>query len=403
LDTQTTSLDRALSDHRPPSDARLAGALVWAWMIAGANACIVQQLDDSKLQGNALSADRALFTAINAATLSGFAQSIPVEQYLLPARLAVLALMLAGIFVTLVVAGLALTRALRWSYSPTRIVLGALAAMLLAIGGGTLALSSADTGLFEPIFTATAAFGNCGLPLNWTAPTPATLHLVLLPLAVLGGLGLPVLMDLTAVIVLRRPASRHSRAVVAWSAGVYLASVAIFILLMPGTFRDRLTLASFASIDARTLGLPLPFADLSRIVQWLLMGLMIIGAAPAGTGGGVKITVLPHLFAGVRSALRGRAVDRIFGITLVWIGLYLLLALLTFLTLLALQPQLPADRLLFITISALSNIGLSHDAISMTGAPLVVLSAAMLVGRMVPWLVLWWLATTTRDAEIAVG
>jgi hypothetical protein len=41
----------------------------------------------------------------------------------------------------------------------------------------------------------------------------------------------------------------------------------------------------------------------------------------------------------------------------------------------------------------------SHDPISLVGGPLVTLSALMLFGRLVPILVLWWMATTTRGED----
>jgi Trk-type K+ transport system membrane component len=61
------------------------------------------------------------------------------------------------------------------------------------------------------------------------------------------------------------------------------------------------------------------------------------------------------------------------------------------------------DRVLFLTISALTNTGLSHDVINITGEGLFTLSAAMFAGRVVPLLILWWLADSTTDADIAVG
>jgi Trk-type K+ transport system membrane component len=56
-----------------------------------------------------------------------------------------------------------------------------------------------------------------------------------------------------------------------------------------------------------------------------------------------------------------------------------------------------------VTVSALSNVGLSHDVLSMTRSSLLLVSAAMFFGRITPLLVLWWKVDTTRDAEVAVG
>jgi Trk-type K+ transport system membrane component len=58
---------------------------------------------------------------------------------------------------------------------------------------------------------------------------------------------------------------------------------------------------------------------------------------------------------------------------------------------------------LFLSISAASTVGFSHDPLSLVGAPLVTLSTLMLFGRLVPILVLWWMARTTRGEDVAVG
>ncbi len=84
-----------------------------------------------------------------------------------------------------------------------------------------------------------------------------------------------------------------------------------------------------------------------------------------------------------------------------WAGVYFAALLVFQLLLLSEQPQIPGDRLLFITISALSNVGLSHDTIAATGPSLYYLAAAMFAGRVVPLLMLWWMADTVKDAEVA--
>jgi hypothetical protein len=67
------------------------------------------------------------------------------------------------------------------------------------------------------------------------------------------------------------------------------------------------------------------------------------------------------------------------------------------------QPELPADRLLFIAISAASLVGFSQDPISMTGGGMIVVSVAMFLGRVAPIAILWWSATTVKDGDVAVG
>jgi Trk-type K+ transport system membrane component len=73
------------------------------------------------------------------------------------------------------------------------------------------------------------------------------------------------------------------------------------------------------------------------------------------------------------------------------------------LSLLQADPQTPADRVLFTTISAAANAGLSHDPLSVTASNAWTLATTRLLGRLLPICVLWWMALTTRDADVVVG
>ncbi|MGE5611592.1 MAG: hypothetical protein ACM359_20245, partial [Bacillota bacterium] len=84
-------------------------------------------------------------------------------------------------------------------------------------------------------------------------------------------------------------------------------------------------------------------------------------------------------------------------------GAYVLMVAAVMMLLLGAVPQLGADRLLYETVSALSNVGLSHGTIMIVGPGLDVLSGAMLLGRLAPLGILWWMAQTTDDAELAIG
>jgi trk system potassium uptake protein TrkH len=158
-----------------------------------------------------------------------------------------------------------------------------------------------------------------------------------------------------------------------------------------------------ASINSRTAGLPVDAVYLyPRAMQWFVIVLMMIGAAPAGTAGGLKITTITELFRGARRILRGDPPGRALAISIVWTSAFLLLILIALLSLLQADPQTPADRVLFTTISAAANVGLSHDPLSVTAANAYTLATTMLLGRLLPIAVLWWMALTTRDADVAV-
>ena len=87
---------------------------------------------------------------------------------------------------------------------------------------------------------------------------------------------------------------------------------------------------------------------------------------------------------------------------MVWVGIYLLIVFSRCIGLLATLSELPADRLVFLSASAVGNVGLSHDPISFTGPGLMILCggndprtrgavAHAMVG-----------ALTTEDADVGI-
>ena len=138
-------------------------------------------------------------------------------------------------------------------------------------------------------------------------------------------------------------------------------------------------------------------------MAFFIMLLMMVGASPAGTGGGLKTTTLYELCTLPIRLLRREPLSRTTGIALTWFGIYMIALLFFQILLLWAEPEMPGDRLLFVTISALSNVGLSHDTVTMTRSSLVLLSAAMFFGRITPLLILWWMSDTTHDADLVVA
>ena len=91
------------------------------------------------------------------------------------------------------------------------------------------------------------------------------------------------------------------------------------------------------------------------------------------------------------------------GIAFVWLMCFLVVLLIGILALSTSEPQIAPDRLLFLACSALGNVGLSHDPVSITGPGLIILSFLMLAGRLGPMAILWWLAETIHDAGVVIA
>jgi trk system potassium uptake protein TrkH len=373
-----------------------AGDLVLRWVNAAAG-------------GTEITRDREVLTVVNSLTLSGFQLIIGVTTYPPAAQVVILALTLVAILFSLIVGGLAVVRILNLPYADRDVVRFALGATLLFVAVGCIPLIGRYTPR-EAVMLSASAFGNGGLYfdrlpgfMSWET------HLVLLPLAVAGGLGLPVLMEIADSVRRRRPLSGHSRTVIGMTAWLYLVTTVVCVILQAIDRSDQplaplVGSSSVAAINTRTLGLPIPFVqDFPATVQWVLILSMIVGGSPGGTAGGAKTTTLVRIWRGVRAALRGGPPGRGFGLAAVWLGIYLMCTAMIFLSLLATVPQVVPERLLFLAVSAMSNVGLSHESISFVSPGLHVLSVGMLVGRLAPLMVLWWMAQTTPATDLATA
>ncbi|HEY7119731.1 MAG TPA: hypothetical protein VH475_24280, partial [Tepidisphaeraceae bacterium] len=145
--------------------------------------------------GNALNPDRAVFTSVNAATLTGFQLNIHPSEFYTPGKIVLLGLTVLGTLFTLIVGGLAAKRVLRLPWTDRRIYVSAFVAEGIVLAVGAAVPGNNSTFLGSLTETA-AAWGNSGLYVE-NAPQAGDLytHVVLLPLAVLGGLGLVVLLQ----------------------------------------------------------------------------------------------------------------------------------------------------------------------------------------------------------------
>jgi trk system potassium uptake protein TrkH len=408
---------RAVSDNPAGASVPAVVPLVMAaWVAMTLLACAVIRLPGIVPHGNETTWDRAIFTAVSAATLSGFQQTMGVGEMAAAGwggPLVLLVLTLTGTFVSLFVGGLAGSRILRTGHSARQIAVCAVTAQAIAtIVGATGLVGSAGNPLVA-VFQAASAFGNSGL---WLGPAPTTTgaatHAILLPLAVLGGLGLPVLIDLSNWVFGKSELSQHTRLTLKLCAVAYLLGfLALIVAQTPaanaggwGAWRNTIASCTAAAINTRTAGLPVQSpAAFTGAGQWVLMALMAVGAASAGTAGGVKVTTLWHLIRGTWGIVRGRVVRRVMGIAIVWVGFYAVALFIGMALLAACDSVTTGDRVLFLAVSALSNVGLSHDPVAMTGPGLVVLSGLMLAGRIAPLLVLWWVATTGEEVDVLIG
>jgi trk system potassium uptake protein len=366
------------------------------------------------VHGNRLTADRAVFAVLNSSTLTGFQTSIGPADFLWLGQTVIVLLTLISSICALLLGGLALVRLLRLRISDERIALWSLGVPL--IGASFIGMIFAQTGtpFLHAMMAGVGAIGNCAITFD-TVPIAGdwATHVLLMPAAIVGGMGVVVLIELYDRFFGKHRISTHSSTTIAMTAGFYLGATAVLATIIGAAMAREtgdarlgvaggITQASVLAVASRTAGFSIPVSSLPRIAQWLLLPLMAIGAGSAGTGGGLKVTAVMALIDGTRRLLRGAAVTRVLGVVLMWTGVYLSIVTLTLLALLELVPQIPGERLLFLAVSATSNVGLSHDPLSLTGAALHALCFAMLCGRIIPIVILYRAARTTH-AELGIA
>jgi trk system potassium uptake protein TrkH len=177
------------------------------------------------------------------------------------------------------------------------------------------------------LFHAVSAFNNAGFGLLPTNLSPfvqdVPVNLVVMSLIVAGGLGFPVWLELFEYKFRgARHLSVHSKLMLIGTA-VLLTLGAIAVLVLewgnPGTLGQydavhKLLPSLFQSVTPRTAGFNT--LDYSRMHEetWLTqMMLMFVGAGPASTGGGIKVTTMLVLFLFITAEARGVPDTVVFG------------------------------------------------------------------------------------------
>jgi trk system potassium uptake protein TrkH len=236
--------------------------------------------------------------------------------------------------------------------------------------------------LYYALFHAVTAYCNAGFDLFYGLPeypngipTDPLSLIILGALIILGGLGIPVYMDL--IYRKRRTFSLHTRLTVGitlvlillgWI-GLLVSEYRATGVLSSMPFGQRAILAWFQSVSARTAGFPgLPgFSDINLPSIVMLLALMFIGTAPASTGGGITTGTFVVLWLTVISYARGLDKIRVGKHTLpsallmrslvVFVISFSLVFLATWLILLTNPFDL--EQTLFEVVSAYSTTGLS--------------------------------------------
>jgi trk system potassium uptake protein len=262
------------------------------------------------------------------------------------------------------------------------LIIEGIGAVLLFLHWSISGIAPPGKAAYYAIFHAVTAYCNAGFDLFYGLPeypngipTDPLSLIIMGVLIILGGLGIPVYMDL--IYRRRRPFSLHTRLTVIISiALVLLGWIGLLIseyrqvgVLSSMPLGQRSILAWFQSVSARTAGFPgLPgFSELNFPSILMLIALMFIGTAPASTGGGITTGTFLVLWIAVVSYARGLDKLRvgkhslpgtlIMRALVVFVISFSLVILATWLILLTNPFDL--EQVLFEVVSAYSTTGLS--------------------------------------------
>ena len=241
--------------------------------------------------------------------------------------------------------------------------------------------------LYLALFHSISAFCNAGFSLFASNlegyATTFAVPSAVMALVVVGGLGSPVLIEVSRHLRRGTRLSPYGRLVLTMTAALIVLGTLLLLLtewrgaLGEFSWPAKIWNALFHSIIPRTAGFdtvnPARFSSPGLALTVLLM---IVGASPASTGGGMKTTTVGVLLAATWADLRGRGEVVLWGRRVPhWIVtratsllfLYLGTLFLSSFFLAMLEPQ-PFLSLFFEAVSALGTVGLSLGLTAELGA-----------------------------------
>jgi trk system potassium uptake protein len=267
--------------------------------------------------------------------------------------------------------------------------------------------ASLGEAFYYSLFHSISAFCNAGFSLFPNSlvsyGTNVPIILVISLLIILGGLGFPALFNMIQVYKTKKSFHwlRLQTKLVIWMTAILILVGTTIILiteynhaLLNFSVVEKVTISFFQSVSARTAGFnTIEIGQFYSGTILILIALMIIGASPGSTGGGIKTTsaylILLSFFNTLKSSrklvvsgrtINGESILRAFA--LFFLALMIIFGFLFALSFFENQPFL---NLFFETVSAFGTVGFSlgvTSLLSTVGKILVMM--LMFIGRIGP-------------------
>jgi len=280
------------------------------------------------------------------------------------------------------------------------LIIEALGAIVLYIG---FKQADVENPIWQAIFHSISAFCTAGFSLFDDSMTsfsdnPLITNTIII-LSLLGSIGFIVLLDFWLRISRKRKAITLTSKIILSSTFIFwiLASIAIYLsdLELRSIGWEGMKIAAFQSISAHTTvgfnNYDIGVLNVGGI--FILIIVMIIGASPAGTGGGIKTTSITALIAVLLSVLKRKRHITLFNKEIPASNIYLavssaifysfILLIGTWAILLIDGGNFEFEKLLFEVASALSTVGISTGITGdLSDLSKIIISALMFIGRL---------------------
>lgn len=270
---------------------------------------------------------------------------------------------------------------------------------------------STDKAIWSGIFHSVSAFCNAGfdimgnvpggeaggslVPFNWDGITLMTIMFLIIS----GGIGFVVWNDILRFRLKWEKYPLHSKIMISFTLMLIIVSACFFLIcewdhsFVDLSIPDKITNAFFAAVTPRTAGFAAtPTVNLTPAGRGLTLILMVIGAGPCSTGGGIKVTTFVVLLLSMSAEVKNyrdleifkrRLPDEVKARALSMTTAYLGMTIISTLVMLATEPQFSLDAAFFECVSAIGTVGLSLG-ITPTLSPVskIIIMSLMYAGRL---------------------
>lgn len=264
-----------------------------------------------------------------------------------------------------------------------------------------------STRLYFAVFHAVSAFCNAGFSVFTNSLADEVnafnygINITTMLLIITGGLGFTTLWELLKGNPNRKfrnwQLSVHTRLVLFATGFLITAGTVVFLMLewngvLSGyQTSDKILLSVFQSITTRTAGFnTVDTGSLGISTTLVFLTLMIIGASPASTAGGIKTTTISVLLLSVWSTISGKeniefakkTISKETVFTAVTVFMLAAVSLFFFTFLLTITENQPFIDILFEEFSAFATVGLSRGITAeLTDAGKSIIMLSMFIGR----------------------